>query len=81
MALLVTVPLNSRGRGASSNPGSKITADAVGEADEGDSPMAGIELGAGEVELAKMREQVATMVAERPKVAAGLVSRWLEESN
>lgn len=61
-------------------PTLEADSDLIGEAEEGDSPMTGIEIGDGEVEQVKLREQVSTMVAEKPEVAATLVSRWLEEA-
>lgn len=62
-------------------PTLEADSDLIGEAEEGDSPMTGIEIGDGEVEQVKLREQVSAMVAEKPDVAAGLVSRWLEEAD
>lgn len=53
----------------------------VGEADEGDSPMAGIEVGDDQLRLDKMLEQVGDMVTEKPMDAARLVSRWLSKDS
>ena len=52
--------------------------DIVGEADESDAPMAGIELGDDEIKRAKLLEQVAEMVKQNPETAATLLGRWIE---
>ncbi len=53
-------------------------ADIVGEADESDAPMAGIELGDDQIKKAKLLEQVAEMVRKNPETAANLLGRWIE---
>ncbi len=61
----------------------KLNADAdiVGEADESDAPMAGIELGDDQIKKAKLLEQVAEMVRQNPETAANLLGRWIETNN
>lgn len=53
----------------------------VGEADEGDSPMAGIELDDNQLRASKMLEQVGDMVKTNPSDAAKLVGRWLTKES
>lgn len=52
-------------------------ADVIGEADESETAMAGIEVGEGEMQAAKILEQVGELVEENPEGAAKLVSRWI----
>ncbi len=54
--------------------------DIVGEADESDSPLSGIELGDDAIKHKKLLEQVAQMVKQDPDSAARLVGRWVEIS-
>jgi flagellar biosynthesis/type III secretory pathway M-ring protein FliF/YscJ len=49
----------------------------VGEADESQTAMVGIELGDEEVKVKKMLEQVQQMVKENPADAANLLKRWM----
>lgn len=51
--------------------------DVVGEADVGETAMAGIELGETEIKVGKMREQVAELVKSQPELAAGVLQRWI----
>jgi flagellar biosynthesis/type III secretory pathway M-ring protein FliF/YscJ len=60
-------------------PALDVAGDMVGEADESDSPMAGIEISDDEVKLQKMREQVAELIAQNPESAASLIGRWISE--
>lgn len=60
-------------------PALDVAGDMVGEADESDSPMAGIEISDDEVKLKKMREQVAELIAQNPESAASLIGRWISE--
>lgn len=59
-------------------PALNADADIVGEADESDAPMAGIELDDDEIKQAKLLEQVAEMVKQNPETAASLIGRWIE---
>lgn len=58
-------------------PSLEGAADVIGEADEGETAMAGIEVGEGEMQAAKILEQVGEMVEENPESAAKLLSRWI----
>ncbi|GJM18328.1 MAG: hypothetical protein DHS20C14_05410 [Phycisphaeraceae bacterium] len=51
--------------------------DLVGEVQEGDSPMEGIELHDDDIHATKVREQVTQLVGNDAKAAAALVSRWV----
>ncbi len=58
-------------------PTLEAKSDLIGEADETDTPLAGIELAEGEIHSAKLLEQVADMVKENPESAAKLIRRWV----
>jgi flagellar biosynthesis/type III secretory pathway M-ring protein FliF/YscJ len=60
-------------------PALEVAGDLVGEADESDAAMAGIEISEEEVKLNKMRELVAEMINTNPEAAASLVGRWINE--
>lgn len=62
-------------------PALEIAGDMVGEADESDAPMAGIEISDEDVKIEKMREQVAEMVASNPDGAASLLGRWIGDED
>jgi flagellar biosynthesis/type III secretory pathway M-ring protein FliF/YscJ len=51
--------------------------DLVGEADESETAIAGIELGEAEIRADKIREQVADLVKSSPEVAAKMLNRWI----
>ncbi len=51
--------------------------DLIGEADESDAPMLGIEVDDGEVRTGKMLEQVNDFVKGSPEGAAKLLNRWI----
>lgn len=53
-------------------------ADIVGEADESDAPLSGIELGDEQLKHKKLLEQVGQMVRKDPEAAAKLIGRWVE---
>lgn len=53
-------------------------ADLVGEADEADNALAGIELSDEMIRSRKLLEQVQEMVAEHPEDAASLLGRWIQ---
>lgn len=55
--------------------------DVIGDAVEGDSPLAGIEVGEDEVQSQKMLEQVAELVKEDPGSAAKLLNRWIQNND
>lgn len=51
--------------------------DAVGEAEESDAAMAGIEVGEDEMEAKKILEQVEALVDKDPQSASKLLGRWV----
>lgn len=51
--------------------------DLIGEADESEQAMTGIEIGDEEVKFKKMLEQVGEMVGSNPDTAARLLNRWM----
>ncbi len=53
--------------------------DMVGEADESESAMTGIEVGDDQVRSSKLIEQVTELVTSNPDAAANLVGRWVTE--
>ena len=52
--------------------------DIVGEAEESESAMTGIEIGDDTMESHKMLEQVGSMVTQSPESVARLLNRWIE---
>jgi flagellar biosynthesis/type III secretory pathway M-ring protein FliF/YscJ len=58
-------------------PALKSAGDLVGEADEGDTAMAGIEVGDDQLQTSKILEQVGKLVDESPADAAKLINRWV----
>lgn len=52
--------------------------DLIGEADEGDAPLAGIEVDEDQVQSQKILEQVGELVQENPGGAAKLLHRWIQ---
>lgn len=53
--------------------------DLVGEADETDSPMPGIEVAESEVKRQKVLEEVVELVQKEPGSAAKLMGRWITD--
>ncbi len=53
--------------------------DMVGEADESEAAMTGIEIGDDEVRSRKLVAQVVELVGTNPESAAGLLGRWVSE--
>lgn len=51
--------------------------EVIGEADESEIAMAGIELGEDEMQAQKVLEQVNDLVAKDPQAAAKLIARWV----
>lgn len=51
--------------------------DLVGEADESETAIAGIELDETQIRSGKIREQVAELVKASPEVAAKMLNRWI----
>jgi flagellar biosynthesis/type III secretory pathway M-ring protein FliF/YscJ len=58
-------------------PALEAQADVIGEADEGDMAMPGIEVGEDEMQSQKVLEQVADLVTKSPDSAAKLIGRWI----
>lgn len=59
-------------------PALAIDSDVVGEADERDAPMEGIEIDDKDVRIQKMLEQVSELVTQNPEGAALLLRRWIQ---
>ncbi len=51
--------------------------DIVGEADEGESALAGIEIGDADLERNKMLDQIGELITAEPQKAAMLLKRWV----
>jgi flagellar M-ring protein FliF len=58
-------------------PALEAKSDLVGEADETETAMAGIEVGEEQIKADKMREQVSELVRQNPESAAKLLNRWI----
>lgn len=58
-------------------PALSTKSDLVGEADETDTPIEGIEVGEHEIKASKLREQVAELIKKNPDTAARLLNRWV----
>lgn len=58
-------------------PALEAKSDLIGEADETDTPMAGIEVGEDEVHSQKVLEQVQELVEKSPDSAAKMLNRWI----
>jgi flagellar M-ring protein FliF len=58
-------------------PTLEAKSDLVGEADETETAMAGIEVGEEQIKADKMREQVSELVRQNPEGAAKLLNRWI----
>jgi hypothetical protein len=62
-------------------PALQPDSDLVGEADEGETAMLGIEINSEELKRQKMLEEVAELVKSNPQVAVGVFNRWLTPEN
>jgi flagellar biosynthesis/type III secretory pathway M-ring protein FliF/YscJ len=51
--------------------------DIVGEADVGDSPLAGLEVDEDQLKSQKILEQVGALINENPELASGMLGRWV----
>lgn len=58
-------------------PPLETRSDVIGEANETDAPMTGIEVGEGDMAREKMLLQVQEMVKQNPEGASRLVNRWI----
>lgn len=62
-------------------PALQPDSDLVGEADEGETAMLGIEIDSEELKRQKMLEEVAELVKSNPQVAVSVFNRWLTPEN
>lgn len=62
-------------------PALQPDSDLVGEADEGETAMLGIEIDSDELKRQKMLEEVAELVKSNPQVAVSVFNRWLTPEN
>ena len=51
--------------------------DLVGEADEGEGALAGIEIGDEDMERQNMLDQIGELITSEPEKAAALLGRWM----
>jgi flagellar M-ring protein FliF len=58
-------------------PTLEAKSDLVGEADESETALAGIEVGEDEIKVAKMRESVGEFIKQNPDAAGKLLNRWI----
>lgn len=58
-------------------PALETKSDIIGEADEGELPVTGIEVGESEMRAQKVLEMVADMVDSSPETAAKIVGQWI----
>ncbi|MCC6660863.1 MAG: hypothetical protein IT437_08255 [Phycisphaerales bacterium] len=58
-------------------PALNTRSDLVGEADETDTPIEGIEVNEDEMKAGKLREQVSDLIKSSPDVAGRLLNRWV----
>ena len=58
-------------------PALSTRSDLVGEADETDTPIEGIEVNEDEMKASKLREQVSDLIKSSPDVAGRLLNRWV----
>ncbi len=58
-------------------PAIEPDSDLVGEADEGETAMLGIEIDSEQLKRQKMLEEVAQLVKSNPQTAVGVFNRWL----
>ena len=59
-------------------PQLEAQSDLIGEADESEAAMAGIEVDEGQVHSQKVLEQVGELVQQKPDAAARLMNRWIQ---
>jgi flagellar M-ring protein FliF len=59
-------------------PSIDATADVIGEVEESETAMPGIELGEDEMQAQKVQEQVAEMIMKDPQAASRLLGRWVQ---
>jgi flagellar biosynthesis/type III secretory pathway M-ring protein FliF/YscJ len=59
-------------------PSLELQADVIGEADEGELAMEGIEVGDDQMQSQKLLETVSQMVQSNPESAAKMLNRWID---
>lgn len=62
-------------------PALSTRSDLVGEADESETPIEGIEVGEAEIKTSKMREQVGELVKKSPETAGAMLNRWVSDTD
>lgn len=62
-------------------PALSTRSDLVGEADESETPIEGIEVGEAEIKSSKMREQVGELVKKSPETAGAMLNRWVSDTD
>jgi flagellar biosynthesis/type III secretory pathway M-ring protein FliF/YscJ len=62
-------------------PTLETRSDLIGEADESETPMAGIEVDEQEVQSQKILDQVGELVNKDPEMAAKLITRWVSHES
>jgi flagellar biosynthesis/type III secretory pathway M-ring protein FliF/YscJ len=58
-------------------PNLETDSDLVGEAEEGESALSGIEIGEADIERNKMLDQIGVLIKAEPQKAASLLKRWV----
>ncbi len=58
-------------------PALATKSDLVGEADESETPIEGIEVGEDEIKAGKLREQVSELIRKSPEIAGNMLNRWV----
>lgn len=58
-------------------PALATKSDLVGEADESETPIEGIEVGEAEIKAGKIREQVSELIKKSPETAGTMLNRWV----
>ncbi len=58
-------------------PALATKSDLVGEADESETPIEGIEVGEDEIKAGKLREQVSELIKKSPEIAGNMLNRWV----
>jgi flagellar M-ring protein FliF len=62
-------------------PALATASDLIGEAEEGDTAMVGIEVDDQTLKTQKMLEEVGEMVKTKPSDAASIFQRWVQTEN
>jgi hypothetical protein len=62
-------------------PALATRSDLVGEADESETPIEGIEVGEDEIKAGKLREQVSELIKKSPEIAGNMLNRWVSAND